>query len=82
MSSSLLNYFTGNVSWKTTGLGIAPVLYLTNYFEVRLPNSPGIQEDKLHVKVLLQWLPVEFLLINTLPDILHKSVAHKKLLEL
>lgn len=67
--SSLLNYFTGNVSWKTVGLGIAFVLYLTNFFEVCLPNFPGIQEDKLHIEVLLQWLPVEFVLINTLPII-------------
>jgi len=80
--SSLLNYFIGNVSWKTVGLGMAPVLYLTNYFEVCLPNSPGIQEDKLQTEALLQWLPVEFLLINTLPVFLYKSVAHKKLLEL
>lgn len=67
--SSLQKYFTGNVSWKTVGLRIAFVLYVTIFFEVSLPNSPGIQEDKLHIEVLLQWLPVEFVLINTLPII-------------
>lgn len=80
--SCLLNYFTSNVSWKTVWFGIAPVPYLTNYFEACLPNSPGIQEDKLLVDYLLQWLPVEFLLFSTLPVILLKSVAHEELLDL
>lgn len=72
----------GTSPGKTVGLGIALILYLTNYVEVCLPNSTRMQDNKLHVEVLLQWLLMEFLLINTLPVILHKSVAYKKLVEL